>query len=131
MPSIYSAYEHSLLPSRSSAPAASSSAATRPPLPIDITIETLLGTFILLATTVFGASPLRPIQWAEWAGKIEREGWDPSAISGKEVGARGGRGGKGNPFRGLEERRGFWDVRVSVSCGYGCCFVDTFANDVA
>lgn len=80
---------------------------------MDVTIETLLGAVVLLFTTVFTASPLRPIQWAEWAGKIEREGWDPNAVSGQDVSNKGGRGGKGNPYRGLEERRGFWDVRVS------------------
>jgi hypothetical protein len=44
---------------------------------------------------VLGAEKLMPITWSAWAGQIEREG-----------GAR-------NPYRGLEERVGFWDVRVS------------------
>lgn len=48
---------------------------------------------------VLGAEKLKPISWSEWAGQIEREG-----------GAR-------NPFRRLEERYGFWDVRVSFLPG--------------
>lgn len=43
---------------------------------------------------VLGAEKLKPISWSEWAGEIEREG-----------GAR-------NPYRRLEERYGFWDIRV-------------------
>jgi membrane magnesium transporter 1 len=46
---------------------------------------------------VAGADPLKPINWNVWAGKIEREG-----------GAR-------NPFRGLEERAAFLDIRVGNS----------------
>lgn len=43
---------------------------------------------------VLGSESLRPIAWAQWAGEIEKEG--------------GGR----NPFRGLEERIGFMDIRA-------------------
>lgn len=46
---------------------------------------------------VLGAEKLKPISWSEWAGQVEREG-----------GAR-------NPYRNLEERYGFWDIRVSVA----------------
>lgn len=43
---------------------------------------------------VLGAEKLKPISWRDWAGEIERDG-----------GAR-------NPYLGLEERYGFWDIRV-------------------
>lgn len=43
---------------------------------------------------VLGAEKLKPISWRDWAGEIERDG-----------GAR-------NPYLSLEERYGFWDVRV-------------------
>jgi len=46
---------------------------------------------------VLGAERLKPISWSAWAGEIEREG------------------GVRNPYRGLEERYGFWDIRVSLS----------------
>jgi hypothetical protein len=44
---------------------------------------------------VLSAQKLKPISWREWAGEIERDG-----------GAR-------NPYLSLEERYGFWDIRVS------------------
>lgn len=43
---------------------------------------------------VLGAEKLKPISWRDWAGEIERDG-----------GAR-------NPYLSLEERYGFWDIRV-------------------
>lgn len=43
---------------------------------------------------VLGAEKLKPVSWRDWAGEIERDG-----------GAR-------NPYMGLEERYGFWDIRV-------------------
>lgn len=46
---------------------------------------------------ILGAERLKPISWSAWAGEIEREG------------------GVRNPYRGLEERYGFWDIRVSLS----------------
>jgi hypothetical protein len=53
-------------------------------------ISTVLVCFGLVA----GADGLKPISWNVWAGNIEREG-------------------KGaNPYRGLEERAGFLDIRV-------------------
>jgi hypothetical protein len=74
----------------------------------------------MLSTGIVAASPqLKPIQWAKWAGRIEREGrhgegkWtregeevlsegDPFAFLGLGKGV--GDGGEG--------RRGFWDVRA-------------------
>lgn len=94
--SVFSAYEHSLLSVAS-------------PLPLDIKLEALLATFLVILATVHSADDLRPIRWNEWAGKVEREGWDPNAA----VGTGMVPGGGGNPYRALEERRGFWDVRVS------------------
>lgn len=52
---------------------------------------------------MLGAEKLKPISWSEWAGQIEREG--------------GGR----NPYRNLEERYGFWDIRVSSSSYLSNC----------
>lgn len=52
---------------------------------------------VLLATgLVLGAQKLRPISWSVWAGGIEE------------------RGGGENPWRGMEGRGGFGDVRVSL-----------------
>ena len=42
---------------------------------------------------MLGSEPLKPISWSQWAGQIEQEG--------------GGR----NPFRGLDDRVGFMDIR--------------------
>lgn len=87
-------------------------------LPTDIVVQTLLSTLLLLVCIVFAAPPLRPIRWNEWAGRMEREGWDP-ALDGTAAGASmtaplpGKRQVGGNPYRGLEERRGFWDVRAA------------------
>lgn len=63
-------------------------------LPLDITIETLVATALITTGLVLGADQLRPISWSVWAGEIEK------------------RGGAENPFRGLEDRVGFWDIRV-------------------
>lgn len=49
---------------------------------------------------VLGAEKLKPVSWSMWAGEIEREG-----------GAR-------NPYLFMEERYGFWDVRVSFMLSY-------------
>ena len=49
---------------------------------------------LLCLGLVAGADRLKPISWNVWAGNIEREG------------------GGGNPYKGLEERAGFSDIRV-------------------
>ena len=91
-------------------------------MPTDIVLETLVSTGVLLVVVVFSSAPFRPINWAEWAGKIEREGWDPNApveegenwnVVHKEGVGRSSKGGHGNPYKALEERRGFLDIRVS------------------
>lgn len=64
-------------------------------LPLDIKIETILAVLSACVGLVLGTEPLKPISWRTWAGKIEEEG------------------GGSNPYRGLEERMGFLDIRVS------------------
>ena len=74
-------------------------------LPLDIRVETVVSTVLVCFGLVGGADRLRPIKWSVWAGNIEREG------------------GGANPYRGLEERAGFLDIRV---CGRNAAsFVDT------
>ena len=84
----YSAHEHTVL---SSNVRLSSTSAN---LPQDIAVETLVSLVVVSLGLVLGAEKLKPISWSEWAGEIEREG-----------GAR-------NPYRRLEERYSFWDIRV-------------------
>ncbi|KAK5132653.1 hypothetical protein LTR08_008775 [Meristemomyces frigidus] len=104
---VYSAYEHSLLPSSSvpQPPSAILPAALdlRVNLPLDITLETLFSAFLLCVGVVLSSPGLKPIQWNAWAGKLERS---KEAREIPEVGVGGG-----NPYAGLEERPGFLDVR--------------------
>jgi hypothetical protein len=76
-------------------------------LPLDISIETIVATVVICLGLVIGMPPLRPIQWRVWAGKIEREGeagfLDGSGEVSKDF--------MGNPFRLLETRPGFVDIR--------------------
>ncbi|RAL10514.1 membrane magnesium transporter family protein [Aspergillus homomorphus CBS 101889] len=102
----YSAHEQTLLTSSTrthlitpSSPLSPSSSTTakataNPLLPADIIIEALVSLVIVSAGLVLGTEQLKPISWSEWAGQIEREGK-----------AR-------HPYRRLEERYGFWDVRT-------------------
>ncbi|KAJ5578020.1 uncharacterized protein N7459_006984 [Penicillium hispanicum] len=83
----YSAHEHTVLSSNSRLAAAST-------LPQDIIAETLAAVVVVSVGLVLGAEKLKPISWRDWAGEIERDG-----------GAR-------NPYLGLEERYGFWDIRA-------------------
>lgn len=83
----YSAHEHTVL--FSNARLSSSTA-----LPQDIIVEVLVSVVIVSVGLVLGAEKLKPISWRDWAGEIERNG-----------GAR-------NPYLSLEERHGFWDIRV-------------------
>lgn len=104
--SVYSAYEHSLLPrATSAAPTSSSLLSSLNPkidLPLDITIETLFSVLILCVGVVLGSPDLQPIQWRVWAGKLERE-----------KAARSNEGGLvGNPYKALDERVGFLDIRA-------------------
>ena len=63
-------------------------------MPLDIQLETVISVFLVCLGLVAGAEKLKPIAWSVWAGNIEKQG------------------GHGNPFRGLEERQGFLDIRV-------------------
>ncbi|KAG9235633.1 putative elongation factor 1-beta [Amylocarpus encephaloides] len=105
----YSAHEHSALLSISAASLSSitSHSPTVATLPIDITVESIVAVFAICLGLVLGTPDLRPIQWRVWAGKIEREG---------EKGFMNGDGEvdkdyAGNPFRLLESRPGFIDIR--------------------
>ncbi|KAF2234590.1 hypothetical protein EV356DRAFT_146677 [Viridothelium virens] len=98
---VYSAYEHSLLLSSASSPASSASSSAID-LPIDVILELLISTLVTCAGIVLGSPQLRPIQWSVWAGKVEREGRKPGAWE----------EGVGNPFRSLDERLGFLDIRA-------------------
>ncbi|PVH87205.1 putative elongation factor 1-beta [Cadophora sp. DSE1049] len=108
----YSAHEHSALHSASTAALSSISAhGTASPtvssLPIDISIETIVAIFTVCLGLVLGTSELRPIQWRVWAGKIEREGEAGFSNSDGDV----DKDYVGNPFRLLESRPGFVDIR--------------------
>lgn len=110
--SCYSAHEHSALQSLSAASLSSitshgTPASTVASLPLDISIETVIAIFAVCLGLVLGTPELRPIEWRVWAGKIEREG---------ERGFVNGSGDVdkdyiGNPFRMLESRPGFVDIR--------------------
>lgn len=103
--SVYSAHEHT-------------TAFVSTPLPLDITLELLVGVFMLCTGIVISADKLKPIQCAEWAGQISRKGRHPEGQytrEGEEIlsegdpyaflGLDGGINGKS------EGRRGFWDVK--------------------
>jgi membrane magnesium transporter 1 len=86
------------------------SESNRPPatsLPIDIMFETIISISLVCTGLVLGTSELRPIQWRVWAGKIEREGEKGFVNSDGQV----DKDYFGNPFRLLETRPGFVDIR--------------------
>ncbi|KAK3941852.1 muts domain V-domain-containing protein [Diplogelasinospora grovesii] len=106
----YSAQEHSALQSFRAATATtltSSPPSAATSLPIDIVIETISATLIVALGLVLGTPPLRPIQWRVWAGKVEREGEEGFLDHNGEV----NKDYVGNPFRMLETRPGFVDIR--------------------
>lgn len=106
--SCYSAQEHSALQSlRATAATLTSSSPTAASLPVDIVIETVVATVVILFGLVLGTPPLRPIQWNVWAGKLEREGEEGFLDNDGEV----NKDYVGNPFRILETRPGFVDIR--------------------
>ncbi|RDW72001.1 hypothetical protein BP5796_08035 [Coleophoma crateriformis] len=112
----YSAHEHSALYSTSAATltSISSHGGTTPTvasLPLDISIETIVAIFMICLGLVLGTPELRPIQWRVWAGKIEREGEDGFIGGDGEV----DKYYVGNPFRVLESRPGFVDIRKQRS----------------
>lgn len=105
--SVYSAYEHALL------------SPTQTALPLDITLEALVSTLMLCAGIVLSSPELKPIAWRTWANSVEqKEGLRSKGklkLPGKEE-----IGQEVNPFKGLEERPAFMDIRVSGSpyCGF-------------
>jgi hypothetical protein len=110
--SCYSAHEHSVLHSTSTASISSIASHSTDPstvatLPLDISIETVVAVLTVCLGLVLGTPELRPIQWRIWAGKIEREG---------EKGFTNADGKLdkdyiGNPFKVLESRPSFVDIR--------------------
>lgn len=114
--SCYSAHEHAALQSLRATSATLHHHHQNQPastsLPVDISIETVAGLLVTVLGLVFGTPNLRPIQWRVWAGKVEREG---------EHGFLRSSGGEvekdfvGNPFRVLETRPGFVDIRSQRS----------------
>jgi hypothetical protein len=74
---------------------------------VDIIIETIISTLIILVGLVLGTRPLRPIEWRAWAGKIEREGEEGFTNNAGEV----DKDFMGNPFSVLETRPNFVDIR--------------------
>lgn len=106
--SCYSAQEHSALQSlRATSVSQSAASQASTSLPIDISIETVIGLFITVLGLVANTPKLRPIQWRVWAGKVEREGEQGFLKSNGEV----EKDYLGNPFRALEMRPGFVDIR--------------------
>jgi len=108
----YSAQEHSALKSSrtvSSTSAASLDASSPTSLPLDIAIEAVLATVVVCLGLVLGAPALRPIRWRAWAGAIEKEG--PGAFSSPGEAEEPMGPVAGNPFRMLESRPGFVDIR--------------------
>lgn len=74
---------------------------------MDISLETLFSILTITFGFALGTSPLRPIQWRVWAGLIEREGEEAFTNADGEV----SRDYVGNPFKMLETRPGFVDIR--------------------
>lgn len=105
--SCYSAQEHSALQSLRATSAALHNAQASTSLPVDISIETIAGLLVALLGLVADTPKLRPIQWRVWAGKVEREGEQGFLKSSGEV----EKDFVGNPFRVLEARPGFVDIR--------------------
>ena len=76
-------------------------------LPVDIIIETIISTFIILLGLVLGTRSLRPLEWRVWAGKIEREGEEGFTDNAGAV----DKDYMGNPFSVFESRPNFVDIR--------------------
>lgn len=105
--SVYSAHEFSIIPRNPIAITSASdtqlSISTHTNLPLDITIETLASVLILCIGVVLGAQELKPIQWRVWAGRLEREKRQSQVTLDS--------GFVENPYRALDERAGFLDIR--------------------
>lgn len=104
--SAYSAYEHSNY--LASLPSYTPTSTIIAPLPLDIVLEVLLSIGLVSVGVVASSPQLKPIQWSEWAGQIERQqGRSREGMTEKEAQEL-----PANPFRFLEERRSFVDIRV-------------------
>ncbi|KAI1005829.1 hypothetical protein K3495_g2389 [Podosphaera aphanis] len=104
----YSAHEHSTsTTSLTSISATGIKTFKASSLPIDISTETVVAIAIICLGLVLGTPELRPIQWREWAGRIEREDGNRllsgDGLTDKDYIA--------NPFKVLESRPGFLDIR--------------------
>ncbi|KAK0383106.1 hypothetical protein NLU13_9019 [Sarocladium strictum] len=99
----YSAQEHITLSSN----LAHVSENTTSSLPIDIAVETVVATLIVVLGLILSSPQPRPIQWRTWAGKIEREGPNGFRTSSGEV----EKDYRGNPYMALESRQSFVDIR--------------------
>jgi hypothetical protein len=70
--------------------------------------ETLLSTLLLVFGIIVGSPSLRPIEWAAWAGEAEK---DTRRSKGKKR-FEGDGGAEGTSMAYLEDRKGFYDIRV-------------------
>jgi len=108
----FSAREHSTQASRIATPSGSVLfqivASPDLPLPTDVLLEAITATLIICLSFVSGSPQLRPIRWRVWAGKLEREG--PRGFIGS-IDSGNQPSFVGNPFRMLETRPGFVDIR--------------------
>lgn len=107
--SCYSAREHTALQSLRAATSATltSTPGAATSLPVDIILETIISTLVILLGLVLGTRPLRPIEWRVWAGKIEREGEEGFTDNAGAV----DKDFMGNPFSVFESRPNFVDIR--------------------
>ena len=101
---MYSAYEHSLSHSPSDLDIKPDLAS----LPTDIVIETIFSVSLLCVGIVLASPPLRPIEWRVWAEQVEKDERRPK---GQRLFESDGGVVPINPYRWLEERKGFWDVK--------------------
>jgi hypothetical protein len=112
--SVYSAYEFSLLPrtpiitptaAELSIPGVVIDALNpKITIPLDITLELVISIILLCVGVVLSSPELKPIQWNVWAGHLERSA---EARKITEVGVGGGDA----PYKAIEERSGFLDIR--------------------
>ncbi|KID74670.1 Magnesium transporter, partial [Metarhizium brunneum ARSEF 3297] len=104
--SCYSAQEHSAISSTSKAQSLAQQHAGST-LPVDIRVETMVATLAVCLGIVIGSEKLHPIRWQVWAGKIERVGKAGFLDGNGQV----DRDFRGSPFRMLEYRPSFLDIR--------------------
>jgi hypothetical protein len=69
----------------------------------------LFSTVLLVFGIIIGSPALRPIEWAAWAGEAEKDTRRPKGKKRFE----GDGGAEGVSMAYLEDRKGFYDIRVS------------------